>query len=91
MATYVLLTEQGIKDIKNAPKRLEEAAQSIHKTTGKLTSVFATFGKHAYVAITEAPNDEVAMSYLLRLSSQGNVRITTTKLVMNETATNTRG
>lgn len=85
MTTYILLTERGIREIKNAPRRLEEAAQSIHKTAGKLTSIFTTFGKHDYVAVVEAPNDEVAMSYLLTLSLKGNIRIKTTKLAMNET------
>jgi len=73
------LTEQGIKDIKNAPKRFEEAIQTINKMGGKMTAFFTTMGKYDYVAIGEAPNDEVAMTFLLGLAAQGNVRTTTLK------------
>jgi uncharacterized protein with GYD domain len=34
-------------------------------------------GDYDYVVITEAPNDAVAMGFLLSLGSQGNVRTTT--------------
>ncbi len=73
------LTEQGIKDIKNAPKRLEKAIAGMAAFGGKLIDFYAVLGEYDYVAISEFPNDEAGMTFLLTLGSQGNVRTTTLK------------
>ena len=80
MPTYILLmqlTDQGIKDIKNAPQRIEQAVKGFEAMGGKVTSVYTVLGEYDYVAIGEAPSDEVTMAFLLGLGSQGNVRTTT--------------
>jgi uncharacterized protein with GYD domain len=41
-------------------------------------------GEYDYVAIAEAPSDEVAMTFLLGLGSVGNVRTTTLKAFSRE-------
>ena len=87
MQTYILLvklTEQGIKDIKNAPKRMELAAQSIEAMGGKLIDIYSVMGEYDYVAIGEMPNDEVAMRFLLGLGALGNVRTTTLRAFTRE-------
>ncbi len=71
------LTEQGIKDIKNAPQRLEKAAAAIGVMGGKLVDFYTVMGQYDYVAVAEFPNDEAGMIFLLTLGSQGNVRTTT--------------
>ena len=73
------LTEQGIKDIKNAPQRLEKAAAAIGAMGGKLVDFYTVMGEYDYVAVAEFPNDEAGMTFLLTLGSQGNVRTTTLK------------
>ncbi len=48
MQTYILLvklTEQGIKDIKNAPKRLELATQGLEAVGGKMVGIYAVLGE----------------------------------------------
>ena len=73
------LTEKGIKDIKNAPQRLEKAATAIGAVGGKLVDFYTVMGEYDYVAVAEFPNDEAGMIFLLTLGSQGNVRTTTLK------------
>jgi uncharacterized protein with GYD domain len=87
MQTYILLvklTEQGIKDIKNAPKRMELAAQSIEAMGGKLVGIYSVIGEYDYVAIGEMPSDEEAMRFLLGLGALGNVRTTTLRAFTRE-------
>ena len=73
------LTEQGIKDIKNAPQRLEKGIKAFEAMGGKVTSFYSVLGEYDYVAIGEVPSDEVLMTFLLGLGSLGNVRTTTLK------------
>ncbi len=87
MATYVMLmslTDQGIKDIKNAPERIEQGIKAWEKMGGKLTSFYTVMGEYDYVAIGEAPSDEVAMTFLLGLGSLGDVRTRTLKAFTNQ-------
>jgi uncharacterized protein with GYD domain len=87
MSTYIVLyklTDQGIKDIKNGPKRFEEGVKAFQKMGGKLLSFYATMGEYDYVGIGEAPNDEVAMTFALAISSLGNVRTTSLKAFTHE-------
>jgi len=82
MPTYIMLmnlTDQGIRDIKNAPQRMEQATKSLEAAGGKLIGIYTVMGQYDYVAIGEAPNDAAAMALLLDLGSQGNVRTTTLK------------
>ena len=87
MATYVMLmslTDQGIKDIKNAAERIEQGIKAWKTMGGELTSFYTVMGEYDYVAIGEAPSDEVAMTFLLGLGSLGNVRTTTLKAFTNQ-------
>jgi uncharacterized protein with GYD domain len=82
MPTYIALmklTEQGIKNIKNAPQRVEAARKGVEATGGKMTGFFATMGEYDYVAILEGVSDESAMTFMLGLGALGNVRSTTLK------------
>ena len=82
MATHIVLmklTEQGIKDIKNAPQRVDAAAKAIEAMGGKMTGFYVTMGEYDYIAITEGLSDEAGASFILKLGSQGNVRTTTLK------------
>ena len=82
MPKYVALmtlTEQGIKDIKNAPQRLQDSVAAMEKMGGKMLAFYTVMGKYDYVAVAEFPNDEAGMTFLLALGTQGNVRTTTLK------------
>jgi uncharacterized protein with GYD domain len=82
MPTYIKLlklTDQGSKDIMNAPARIEEATKLFQKMGGKVVGVYLVMGEYDYVTIGECPSDEVATAFALALSSQGNVKSTTLK------------
>jgi uncharacterized protein with GYD domain len=73
------LTDQGIADIKNLPSRLEKAKQAMEAMGSKLLAFYVVMGEWDYVAISEGPSDEVAMTFLFGLGAEGNVRTTTMK------------
>jgi uncharacterized protein with GYD domain len=82
MATYIVLmkmTDQGIKDVKNAPQRIDAATKAIEAIGGKMTSFYFTLGEYDYIAVVEGLTDEAGASYLLKLGSAGNLRTTTLK------------
>ncbi len=87
MATYVSLmnfTDQGIKSVKDAPRRIEEAVKGLEAIGGKLKDFYVVMGEYDYVAIAEAPTDEAALGFLLALGAQGNIRTTTLKAFTKE-------
>ena len=77
--TLYKLTDQGIKNIKGSPKRIEEGIRSLETMGGKVHGFYALLGEYDYISIAEAPNDEIGMIFNIGLSSQGNVRTTTLK------------
>lgn len=81
MAHYIILgnfTEQGIKNVRQVPKRDEEARRMIEQAGGKM-QIYYTLGEYDFVAITEMPDDEAVMKFLLQAGSLGNVRTKTLK------------
>ena len=82
MAIYVVLykfTEQGIKTIKESPSRVAQFTNVVEAMGGKVLGTYYTMGEYDLVGIGEFPNDEIAMTFLLRLSQAGTVRTTTLK------------
>jgi uncharacterized protein with GYD domain len=83
---YIMLirfTDQGIKNIKDTTRRADAARSEAERIGGKFT-VYWTFGKYDGVGILEAPNDEAAMEFGIRVGSLGNVRTTTLKAFTEE-------
>jgi uncharacterized protein with GYD domain len=91
MPTYVTLcklTDQGVKDIKNMPKRIRAVKKMVEKVGGKITEFYLTIGDYDYIAISEAPNDEVAATFLLGLGATGILRTSTMKVFSLDEFTN---
>lgn len=78
------LTEQGVKNIKEFPARLEMGVKLLESMGGKLLGFYVLLGQYDYLGIGEAPSDEVAMQFSLALSAQGNVRTTTLRAFTTE-------
>jgi uncharacterized protein with GYD domain len=77
MARYVALinfTEQGIKTLKDWDKRMAATKERLERAGGKLIDVYLTLGEFDAVAITEAPNDEVALRAAIEYGMAGNGR-----------------
>lgn len=82
MPHYIILfnwTDQGIRNVKDAIKRLENYKASLEDVGGRLISEYYTLGKYDGISIVEAPNDEAIMSVLLSNEKLGNVRSETLK------------
>src|SRR6266702_3525488 len=63
MPTYISLvnlTEQGIKEVKNAPERLRFFDDAAKAAGGRLIGFYLVMGQFDYVVITEAPDDQTA-------------------------------
>ena len=73
------LTEQGAKAIKEAPGRIEAGIKGFEAMGGKVGEFLVVMGEYDYMSFGEAPNDEVAATFSLALSSLGNVKVTTLK------------
>ena len=71
-------TEQGIKNVKDAPNRAKVAKDMVEKAGGKMQT-FYTLGKCDFVSIIELPKGDDVMAILLCLGSMGNVRTITMK------------
>jgi len=87
MPTYITLwklTDQGVKNIKNAPQRIEAAIKSAEAAGGKTKGFYVTMGDYDYVTIGEGASDESQMAFLLRTASAGSVRSTTLKAFTQE-------
>ena len=90
MSFYIILwnfTEQGIKNVKESPKRADAFKKLLESVGGKLHSTFYTFGKYDGVSIVEAADDESIMSTLLSIESEGNARTLTLKAFTYEEGT----
>lgn len=82
MTTYVMLanwTEQGIKGVKDSPRRLDTARKLLKDMGGDLKSFFLTMGDVDMVVVYEAPDDAVAARFTMQLGQAGNVRTRTLK------------
>ena len=82
MAMYLMLlnwTDQGIRNIKESPKRMDAAKKLAKDFGGEITTVYMTQGNFDLALVAEMPNDEKTASFVLKLGSLGNVRTTTLK------------
>ena len=72
-----------MRNAKDTTRRAEAAKSEAERTGSKLT-VYWTFGEYDMVCILEAPNDEAAMEFGLKVGSLGNVRTTTLRAFTEE-------
>ena len=80
MPTYISLlhfTQDGVKNIKDSPARLDEAKKVFQSMGAELKAWYLTLGEYDAVVIAEAPDDETGTKLLLMIGSQGNIRTET--------------
>jgi len=80
MPTYINLvswTDQGIRNIKEAPQRIDAFRKTVEAAGGKLTGFYVTIGKYDIVTIIDAPSDEALANIALNTGSKGSVRTET--------------
>ena len=80
MPSYLILgnwTDNGIRDIKESPDRLEAAKKAAETAGGKIVFFYMTMGQYDLAVLTELPDDEAAARFILAIGRLGSVRSTT--------------
>ncbi len=89
MPKYIVLgkfTAEGIKNIKDSPKRLEAANKLAESLGGKIVKFYYTLGRYDFVAVVKATSNETMMQALLALGSQGAISTETLTAISVEKA-----
>lgn len=82
MTTYIMLinwTEQGVRDVRSSPKRLDAAKKQLGDMGGSFKAFYLTMGEVDMVTVVEAPDDAVIARFALLLGGGGSVRTRTLK------------
>jgi uncharacterized protein with GYD domain len=80
MPTYIVLgsyTDQGIRNIKDTPRRTEAVKEAARKAGVTVKDTFWTLGAYDFVSILEAADDETIMAFGMATGALGNVRTQT--------------
>ncbi len=77
--TFINFTDQGIKNVKDSPKRIRAGKALLKKMGGRVKQVYLTSGDRDAVLIAEVPNGDVMAKFAMALGSLGNVRTTTVR------------
>ncbi len=80
MPTYVSLlrwTEQGIRNVKESPARLDAAKQMFLSAGAEIKQFYLVSGSHDMIIVTEAPDDETVAKVALAAGSMGSIRTET--------------
>jgi uncharacterized protein with GYD domain len=87
MATYLSLfnwTDQGIRNVKDSPKRLESTKKGLKKLGGELKAFYMLQGQYDGALIFDIPDEAALTKFLLITGSAGNVRTTTLRAFTEE-------
>ena len=82
VTTYILLinwTDQGVRNVRDSPKRLDNARKMLGEMGGAFKAIYLTMGEYDLVAVIEAPDDAVAARFALLTGAAGNIRTRTLK------------
>ena len=82
MPTYIGFanyTDQGIRNVKDSPKRLDAAKDLARDLGGERKQFYLTMGAYDIVIVFDLPDDDAAARFALSLCSLGNVRTNTVK------------
>ena len=89
MPSYLSLiqwTEQGIRNVKSGPARVDAAKQAIQAAGGRMIFFYMLMGEYDIATLIEAPDDATAAKLLLALGTQGNIRSKTFKAFTEQEA-----
>lgn len=81
MATFFIFgswTDQGIKSVKDAPKRLA-GARELAKKLGIDFKIYLTTGESDMIVIAETANPDAIIKFNLAIASMGNLRSRTVR------------
>ena len=87
MPTYISianLTDQGIRNMKDLSRRLQNAEHTFAQMGAELKEVYLLMGQFDYIVIAESPDDETMARITLTVAGQGNVRTQTSRAFNRE-------
>jgi len=82
MPTFIMTmnwTDQGIRAVKDAPKRAAASRELAKKVGIEIKQVFLTSGESDLLLIVDTPNGDNVAKFAMALGSQGNVRSRTAR------------
>jgi len=72
-------TDQGMRAVKEVPKRMQAARAAAKKLGIEFKDVFMTSGDSDLLVIFEAPNGDAVAKFAMMIGSLGNVRTRTVR------------
>jgi uncharacterized protein with GYD domain len=72
-------TDQGIRGVKDAPKRSQAAKELAKKVGVEVKQIYLTSGEHDLLIIAESPSGDNVAKFALATGSLGNVRTSTAR------------
>ena len=87
MPTYISLisyTQKGIENIKESPKRLDQAKEMFRAAGAELKEFYLVTGKYDQIVITEVPDEETVAKLALSTAAQGSIRSETLRAFTEE-------
>jgi uncharacterized protein with GYD domain len=82
MPTFILSlnwTDQGIRGVKDAPKRSQAAKELAKKVGVEVKQIYLTSGEHDLLIIAESPSGDNVAKFALATGSLGNIRTSTAR------------
>jgi uncharacterized protein with GYD domain len=82
MPTFILSlnwTDQGVRAVKDAPKRAQAAQELAQKVGVEIKEVYLTSGENDLLVIVDTPNGDNVAKFALALGALGNVRTRTAR------------
>lgn len=80
MPTYIMLahyTDQGVRTIKEAPKRAAAFRQLCDRLGARVKDAYRTMGSYDLALVVEAPDDTTMNAILYSVGAKGNIRTET--------------
>lgn len=74
MPTYIMyskLTTEGVRTIKENPKRILEVNDEVKALGIEVLAQYASLGPHHFISIVEAPNENAIAKAAIELGSRG--------------------
>ena len=87
MPTFILTlnwTEQGIRSVKDAPKRSQAAKEVAKKLGVEVKQVYLTSGERDLLLVVESASGDNVAKFALATSALGNVRTSTTRACQSQ-------
>lgn len=77
--SYLNWTDQGIRNVKDSPNRVEAARGALKNLGGEIKDMYLTTGQYDLLLVVDAPDADVMAKFAMSLGQQGNVRSTTVR------------